>query len=52
MNKTDVGIMILKILVIVGIIGIAVFNVWACANYGNKPINEVPAWILWLMLKR
>lgn len=52
MNKTDVGATILKGLIIVGIIGAVVFNVWACANYGDKPINEVPAWVLWLMLKR
>ena len=52
MNKTDFGTIILKVLIIIGIIGVIAFNVWACANYGDKPINEVPVWVLWFMFKR
>ena len=52
MNKTDVGIIIFKVLIIIIIVVAIAFNVWACANYGDKPINEVPVWVLWFMLRR
>ena len=24
---------------------------WVLVEYGNKPINEVPTWVLWLMFQ-
>ena len=44
MSKTVIGIIIA--IIIVGII----FEIWAMATYGNKPLSEVPFWVAWLML--
>lgn len=42
----------------VAVIGIALlltligFTIAAWVQYGNKPIDEIPMWALWLMWKR
>lgn len=41
-----------KALIIGGIILIiitVIFEIWVSTTYANKPINEVPFWVLWLL---
>lgn len=41
-----------KALIIGGIILIiiaVIFDIWVSVNYANKPINEIPFWVLWLL---
>ena len=37
------------ILTFVLIFGVAFGYGYALVEYGNKPINEVPTWVLWLL---
>ena len=46
--KLFVWLLVLLILVIVVIV-VIVFTVIAWVQYGNKPIEEIPMWALWLM---
>lgn len=38
------------IIIAICVFGIA-FGVHVCIEYGNKPITEVPAWVMWMMGK-
>lgn len=43
MNK---GIFIACIVIVIIAI---IFNIWLGVTYGNKPADEVPFWVFWLM---
>jgi hypothetical protein len=34
-------------LVVIVIIAIMIFEIWCAFTYGNKPVSEIPFWVLW-----
>jgi len=44
-------IMIPFIFLILDIIALVIGSCCIIADYANKPISEVPAWVLWLMFQ-
>ena len=51
MSREDKNILI-KIIILAIIILVSIgFSVWVMKTYGNKTIDEVPMWVIWLMRK-
>lgn len=48
-KKDSISTWIIIILMFVLIFGLAFGYGYLLAEYGNKPINEVPVWVLWLL---
>ncbi len=42
---------IICIIFIILVIALVLGYGFVLAEYGNKPINEVPTWVLWLMFQ-
>ena len=41
----------ISIIFIIIVLAITIGYVWIMVEYGNKPVSEVPAWVLWLMFQ-
>lgn len=52
-KNTKIGLVDLIVIIqfILVIICIAIV-IYAFVAYGNKPIDEVPAWVIWIMMNR
>ena len=40
--------LILLLFILIGI-GAIVLSIYAFITYGNKPITEIPSWVIWLI---
>ena len=52
MNKYTKTEKLLIILLVILILVFICFDIWAFANYGDKPIHEIPSWVNWLMFRK
>ena len=43
---------ILGFIVLVIVISFIIFEVYLWVTYGNKPIEEIPLWVLWFLWGR
>lgn len=43
------GLTVHELIVLIFLVGIIAFNIWIFANYGNKPVSEMPIWLYWLL---
>lgn len=46
-----IAIIIVFAIIAAILIGFTVLEIYTWTNYWNKPIEEIPAWALWLMFK-
>jgi predicted negative regulator of RcsB-dependent stress response len=46
----NIGTLICIIFIIL-ILALVFGYVWVMVEYGDKPVSEVPAWVLWLMFQ-
>ena len=50
MKKKDKVILYLFYgIMIMFIVSMIIFGIWALVTYGDKPITEVPSWYFWLI---
>ena len=52
MNREVFVALLLKVFIMLLCIGLIVFYIALLVMYGNKPHNEVPTWVLWLLFRR
>ena len=45
------SVIIVSILSILLIVACVLFEVWVLHTYGDKPIDEVPFWVVWFLIK-
>ncbi len=43
--------LLIPIIFLVFVLAIAFGYGWVLVEYGDKPVSEVPAWVLWLMFQ-
>ena len=48
-NKEKISLFIAYAIIIAIIIGLIAFVIWMFITYGDKPITEVPSWVVWFM---
>ena len=48
-NIKNILIWLLFIISIIIIISLIIFDIYLWINYGNKPIDEIPLWVLYFL---
>ena len=52
MTKEDFTILLIKIIATLFVIALIAFYITLLVMYGNKPHDEVPTWVLWLLFRK
>lgn len=52
MAREDFTILLVKIIATLFVIGLIAFYITLLVMYGNKPHDEVPTWVLWLLFRK
>ena len=48
-NTKEFGYMIALVILIILVVGFIIFDVVLLCIYGDKPIDEIPTWVLWFL---
>ena len=51
-NKGKILLILGYVIVIAILISMIAVGIWAFVTYGDKPITEVPSWVIWFMHRK
>lgn len=51
MKKEDIGLFIISFIFIIIVLAFVGIQMYCWIKYGNKPIQETPNWVNWLMYR-